>query len=74
MIGIERWLDVLTVLVIAGTIGTVFYSMSKRGIRTRSLSEKPALFLEFTGKQVSVHDQRGSVGRVAAYCPECRAQ
>jgi hypothetical protein len=61
MIGIERWLDVLSILVIAGIIGALLYSMTKRGVRMRSLSEKPALFLEFTGKQVSVRRRKSKI-------------
>jgi hypothetical protein len=61
MIGIERWLDVLSILVIAGIIGVFFFSMRKSGVRRRALSEKPALFLEFTGKQVSVRRQKSKI-------------
>ena len=61
MIPIERWLDVLSILVIAGIIGALLYSMRQRGVRTRSLSEKPALFLEFTGKQVSVRRKKSKI-------------
>jgi hypothetical protein len=61
MIGVERWLDVLSLLVIVGIIGAVLSSMRRRGVRTRSLSEKPALFLEFTGKQVSVRRKRSRI-------------
>ncbi len=61
MIEIERWLDVLSIAVIVGIVGVLLNSMRQRRVSTRSLSEKPALFLEFTGKQVSVRRKKSKI-------------
>jgi len=75
MIFIERWLDLLSIVVIGGTVAGFFYYWSKRLSAHRLLSEKPATFLEFTGKQIIVHRQKSKLvpltGReqAAAFCP-----
>lgn len=61
MIFIERWLDILSILVISGTIGGFFYFLGKRRSAHRLLSEKPATFLEFTGKQIIVRQQKSKL-------------
>ena len=60
MIFIERWLDILSILVIGGTIGA-FYFLGKRRRAHRLLSEKPATYLEFTGKQIIVRQQKSKL-------------
>jgi hypothetical protein len=64
MIFIEHWRDILSFIVIGGGIGWLFYFL-RNAHRTahRPLSEKPALFLEFTGKQMLVRRRRSKLLR-----------
>ena len=64
MIFIEHGLDILSFIVVVGGIGWFFYFL-RNAHRTahRPLSEKPALFLEFTGKQMLVRRRRSKLLR-----------
>jgi hypothetical protein len=60
----EHWLDILSLIVVGGGIGWVFYFLrSAHRTAHRPLSEKPALFLEFTGKQMLVRRRRSKILR-----------
>jgi hypothetical protein len=62
MILIERWVDILSILVIgAGIVGLLYLIRSRPRTTQRLLSEKPALFLEFTGKQMFVRQRRSKL-------------
>ena len=59
---IEHWVDILGFLLVASGIGWLFHFLQKEGRSAeRPISEKPALFLEFTGKQMFVRPQRSKL-------------
>jgi hypothetical protein len=61
---IEHWRDILSFIVVGGGIGWFFYFLrNEHRTAHRPLSEKPALFLEFTGKQMFVHRRRSKLLR-----------
>ena len=60
MIFMERWLDLLSIVVIGGTVGGFLYYWRDPSAH-RLLSEQPATFLEFTGKQIIVRRQKSKL-------------
>src|SRR6185369_16552518 len=62
MIFIEHWMDILSLLMVGGGIVWLFHFLQDEGRNAeRPVSEKPALFLEFTGKQMFVRPQRSKL-------------